>query len=67
MSEPTAPRVAAITPSPSDEEAVAIVAAIEVGLPRAGAEPERQAESRWRFSGRWWSRPISTRRARPGL
>ena len=57
----------AITPAPTDEEAVAIAAALTVAWPTApvpsawaGDEP-----SRWRFSGRWWSKPIPVRRDRP--
>ncbi len=52
---------------PTDEEMAAIAAALEVGWPRlvvAGA-PAGEEPSRWRFSGRWWSRPIPERRARP--
>jgi hypothetical protein len=57
-----------ITPAPTDEEAVAIVAAVEALWPRpvviAALEPvERRAA--WRFSGRWWNRPIAARRQRP--
>ena len=51
----------------TDEEAAAIVAAIEafwprpvVVLPDAAKRP-----SAWRFSGRWWSRPVPARRDRP--
>ena len=58
---------APITPVPSDEEAAAIAAALEVLWPRAGdpggTDPRRG--SVWRFSGRWWSQPIPLRRARP--
>lgn len=62
--EPVAP--VAITPVPSPEEAAAIVAALEVGLPRAAAGSGQEASpSRWRWSGRWWSRPIPVRRDRP--
>ena len=50
-----------IPPDPSDEE----VAAVEVGLPRAGAPEARDEPPRWRWSGRWWSKPIPARRARP--
>lgn len=58
--------IASISPTPTDEEAVAIIAAIEVGLPRGGAvEESRPPVPRWRFSGRWWSRPVPSRRARP--
>jgi hypothetical protein len=49
---------------PSDEEVAAIVAAVEVTWPRpapVAAEPP----SRWRFSGRWWSKPVPLRRTRP--
>jgi hypothetical protein len=54
-----------ITPSPTEEEAAAIVAAIDAGWPRA-AETAREVEpSRWRFAGRWWSKPIPSRRDRP--
>ena len=51
----------------TDEEAAAIVAAIDafwprpvVVLPEAAKRP-----SAWRFSGRWWSRPVPARRDRP--
>ena len=54
-----------ITPDPSDEEVAAILAAVEVGLPRAGAPESREEPPRWRWSGRWWSKPIPARRARP--
>jgi hypothetical protein len=53
--------------SATDEETAAIVAAIEafwprpvVVLPEASKRP-----SAWRFSGRWWSRPVPARRDRP--
>jgi hypothetical protein len=58
--------VAGISPTPTVEEAVAIAAALEAGWPRlvvsGGAEPQ---PSRWRFSGRWWAKPVPDRRARP--
>jgi hypothetical protein len=52
---------------PTEEELVAILAAIEVAWPRAAvADPAPgESESPWRFSGRWWSRPVTARRARP--
>ncbi len=65
MGDPGA-SIGSITPTPSDEEAAAIIAAIEVGLPRAAAAEEaRETVPRWRFSGRWWTRPVPVRRARP--
>ena len=54
-----------ITPDPSDEEVAAIVAAVEVGWPRAAAPVTVTEMPRWRWSGRWWSRPIPQRRLRP--
>jgi hypothetical protein len=56
-----------MTPVPTDEEAVAIAAALDVLWPRVGGgvgDPTRRG-SMWRFSGRWWSQPIPLRRARP--
>jgi hypothetical protein len=54
-----------ITPVPSEEEAVAIAAALEVAWPRAVVVPAATDTPRWRFAGRWWSKPIPARRARP--
>ena len=54
-----------ISPTPTDEEAAAIAAAIEVSWPRAVAVDDEPATSRWRFAGRWWSKPIPIRRERP--
>ena len=48
----------------SDEEVAAIVAAVEVTWPQPVAAPDEPA-SRWRFSGRWWSKPVPLRRNRP--
>jgi hypothetical protein len=71
--EPGARRVAPgligprIHPAPTAEEAAAIVAAIEVLWPKPVvivAAPQEGREA-WRFSGRWWARPISARRPRP--
>jgi hypothetical protein len=53
-----------IRPTPTDEEAAAIVAAVEVAWPRAGV-PAEGPESRWRWSGRWWTKPIPLDRSRP--
>ena len=57
-----------ISPAPTDEEAVAIAAAIEALWPRpvvAIADDSSGRRSSWRFSGRWWSPPVVSRRARP--
>jgi hypothetical protein len=56
----------AVTPVPTDEEAAAIVVAVELLWPRpvlTSAEPFTVPA--WRFSARWWNRPVATRRARP--
>jgi hypothetical protein len=56
-----------ISPAPSDEETAAIVAAVDAMWPRAvvmaEAPPPRSAA--WRFSGRWWAKPLPQRRDRP--
>ena len=49
---------------PTDEEAAAIVAAIEVAWPRP-ATGQTAGPPRWRFAGRWWSKPVPARRERP--
>jgi len=54
-----------ITPVPTDEEAAAVVAAIEVSWPRAAAHAPLVDAPRWRWSGRWWSKPVAARRRRP--
>ena len=52
-----------ITPDPSDEEVAAIMAAVEGAWPRSAA-PSNDGP-RWRWSGRWWTKPIPARRMRP--
>jgi hypothetical protein len=56
-----------ITPAPTEQEAVAIVAAMEALWPRPVmvTEEVRRRETAWRFSGRWWAKPVPTRRDRP--
>ncbi|MCU1454830.1 MAG: hypothetical protein JWN46_2976 [Acidimicrobiales bacterium] len=54
-----------ITPDPSDEETAAIVAALELTRPAAGGTGDDDPSPRWRWSGRWWSKPIPSRRVRP--
>jgi hypothetical protein len=68
MAEPTDPDAPAVAVTrggePSDEEVAAIVAAVEVTWPRPAVAAADQP-SRWRFSGRWWSKPVPLRRNRP--
>jgi hypothetical protein len=54
-----------ITPEPTVEEVAAIVAALETARPRGGGPVPRTEPPRWRWSGRWWSKPIPARRVRP--
>lgn len=57
-----------ITPTPTRAEVAAIVAAVDALWPRPGAAaPEEELASSpvWRFSGRWWRKPIAARRDRP--
>ncbi|MFZ6003670.1 MAG: hypothetical protein ACOYXM_07010 [Actinomycetota bacterium] len=55
-----------ISPTPTDEEAAAIAAAIEVAWPRAvSAQAAPEEPPRWRFAGRWWTKPVAVRRDRP--
>ena len=65
--EATPSPVAGVTPAPTVEEAVAIAAALEVGWPRLVVAEAGAADQppRWRFSGRWWAKPVPARRARP--
>lgn len=60
--------VGAITPIPSEEEAVAIAAAITAMWPQPYNAPQDSspAQSAWRFSGRWWDTNAISRRRRPG-
>jgi hypothetical protein len=55
-----------VTPTPTEEELAAIMAAIEVTTARVVVAEEPAADQpSWRFSGRWWRGPIAARRERP--
>jgi hypothetical protein len=58
--------IGAITPEPTTDEVAAIVAAIEMAWPKP-QPPTRLVtpSARWRFSGRWWAKPVPARRDRP--
>ena len=58
---------AEISPAPTDEEAVAITAALHALWPRPiiVADEVRARNTAWKFSGRWWSVPLPMRRDRP--
>lgn len=68
MVQPMANRVeiAGISPAADDEEVAAIVAALELSWPQPVVAPDESDEpARWRFSGRWWVKPLPLRRDRP--
>lgn len=56
-----------VSPAPTDEEAAAIVAAVQTAWPRpaVAASDAGTGDPRWRFSGRWWNRPAPVARQRP--
>lgn len=55
-----------ISPVPGDDEAAAIVAAIEALWPKPQAQLEPAPRSlAWRFSGRWWQRDRMAAADRP--
>jgi hypothetical protein len=65
VAEPEPPAIAVTRGGePSDEEVAAIVAAVELTWPQPVVAAD-EAPSRWRFSGRWWSKPVPLRRTRP--
>lgn len=56
-----------VRPTPTDDELAAILAAIDIVWPRPEAQPAPPSlePSRWRFAGRWWSKPVPLHRERP--
>lgn len=62
-------RIVATMPeaNPTDEEVVAIMAAVEALWPKPMIAPDTDPgrSTAWRFSGRWWAKPVSARRDRP--
>lgn len=68
LNELPPPSGVAMSPAPSDEEAAAIMAAMEALWPKPMilvADPTPPRSRSWRFSGRWWSTPVPARRDRP--
>ena len=56
-----------ISPEPTDEQVAAIVAAVEALWPKAvfvETSPVVRVPT-WRFSSRWWIKPLASRRERP--
>jgi hypothetical protein len=67
MPESPTVRVVVRQADATDDEVAAIVAAIEACWPRAApaGAPAVDHAVRWRFSGRWWTKPVPLRRDRP--
>lgn len=59
--------VSNIAPMATDDEVVAIMAGVEALWPKplAAVDTAPRRHTSWRFSGRWWSRPVPARRDRP--
>ncbi|MDH4143674.1 MAG: hypothetical protein OEY23_00710 [Acidimicrobiia bacterium] len=51
--------------SPTDDEVAAIVAAVVASIPTADGAAAAVAPARWKFSGRWWAKPVPLARDRP--
>ena len=53
-------------PLPDPEVLAAITAAVQLAWPRPGhADEHDPVHEAWRFSGRWWNKPVPLRRDRP--
>jgi hypothetical protein len=70
MSESTAVNkisISNMSPTPTDDEVVAIMAGVEALWPKpvVAIDTATGRSTAWRFSGRWWSRPVAARRDRP--
>jgi hypothetical protein len=62
------PAQLALRPRPEPDPAVlaAITTAVELAWPRPAAPgPDAPSPSAWRFSGRWWNKPVPVSRDRP--
>ena len=62
------PAQLSLRPRPEPEAAVlaAIASAVQLAWPRPAAPVEQQpAAGAWRFSGRWWNKPVPVSRGRP--
>jgi hypothetical protein len=53
-------------PQPDPDVLAAITAAVQLAWPRAPeADQNNPVHEAWRFSGRWWNKPVPLRRDRP--
>jgi hypothetical protein len=72
VTDETGPEIKAVLTGPNGrassatpEEVAAVVAALAAVHGSGGAEVPGRATPRWRFSGRWWTKPVPARRGRP--
>lgn len=65
MSDDAAVPTVQVHGDPTDEEVAAIVAAVSLAWPRPVVGDAPEPPPRWRFSGRWWTKPVPLRRSRP--
>jgi hypothetical protein len=59
---------AEFSPAATPEEAAAVIAAVEALWPKpviAAPLCDYRRNTTWRFSGRWWAKPLVARRDRP--
>lgn len=55
-----------IKPEPTADETAAIVTFLDEAWPRRPLDEwKSRSTPAWRFSGRWWARPVAARRDRP--
>jgi hypothetical protein len=62
------PAQLSLRPRPEPDPAVlaAIASAVQLAWPRPAAPDEQQpVHQAWRFSGRWWNKPVPVSRDRP--
>ncbi|MDC0359534.1 hypothetical protein OAM92_02265 [Acidimicrobiales bacterium] len=56
MSSPADSAGIQVSPAPTEEELVAIMAAYEALWPKPSASTGPEGSQRWRYAGRWWSK-----------
>jgi hypothetical protein len=64
----TDPAQLSLRPRPEPDPAVlaAISSAVQLAWPQPAPPAEQQTvHEAWRFSGRWWNKPVPVSRARP--
>ena len=66
LAEPPSSLSLAEPPAPDPAVLAAITAAVQLAWPRPAPPDEHEPiHEAWRFSGRWWKKPVPMRRDRP--